>query len=59
MYDDKQDEYLGCSMKYNNYNFYVEFVIIIGTYFKECDFGKTVFLTKAEAEQKLKEMENK
>ena len=23
-----------------------------------CDFGKTVFLTKAEAEQKLKEMEN-
>ena len=23
-----------------------------------CDFGKTVFLTKAEAKQKLKEMEN-
>lgn len=30
----------------------------IGTYFRECDFGKTVFLTKAEAEQKLKEMES-
>ena len=29
----------------------------IGAYFRECDFGKTVFLTKSEAEQKLKEME--
>nr|DAM88167.1 MAG TPA: hypothetical protein [Caudoviricetes sp.] len=29
----------------------------IGAYFQECDFGKTVFLTKAEAEAKLKEME--
>ena len=29
----------------------------IGAYFRECDFGKTVFLTKAEAEQKLKEMD--
>lgn len=28
MYDDKQDEYLKCSMKGNNYNFYAEFVII-------------------------------
>ena len=30
----------------------------IGAYFRECDFGKTVFLTKSEAEQKLKEMES-
>ena len=30
---------------------------LIGAYFRECDFGKTVFLTKSEAEQKLKEME--
>ena len=29
----------------------------IGVYFRECDFGKTVFLTKEEAESKLKEME--
>lgn len=29
----------------------------IGAYFRECDFGKTVFLTKAEAESKLAEME--
>ena len=29
----------------------------IGVYFRECDFGKTVFLTKEEAEAKLKEME--
>ena len=28
----------------------------IGAYFQECDFGKTVFLTKEEAEAKLKEM---
>lgn len=26
-------------------------------YFRECDFGKTVFLTREEAEKKLKEME--
>ena len=26
----------------------------IGAYFRECDFGKTVFLTKSEAEAKLK-----
>lgn len=31
----------------------------IGAYFRECDFGKTVFLTKSEAEAKLKEMEEK
>lgn len=31
----------------------------IGAYFQECDFGKTVFLTKEEAEAKLKEMEEK
>ena len=29
----------------------------IGAYFRECDFGKTVFLTREEAEAKLKEME--
>lgn len=29
----------------------------IGVYFRECDFGKTVFLTQEEAEAKLKEME--
>ena len=29
----------------------------IGVYFRECDFGKTVFLTKEEAEDRLKEME--
>lgn len=29
----------------------------IGAYFRECDFGKTVFLTGEEAEAKLKEME--
>lgn len=29
----------------------------IGAYFRECDFGKTVFLTKEEAEAKLAEME--
>ena len=29
----------------------------IGAYFRECDFGKTVFLTEAEAEGKLAEME--
>ena len=29
----------------------------IGAYFRECDFGKTVLLTKAEAESKLAEME--
>ena len=29
----------------------------IGAYFRECDFGKTVFLTRAEAEAKLAEME--
>ncbi len=29
----------------------------IGVYFQECDFGKKVFLTKEEAEAKLKEME--
>lgn len=28
----------------------------IGVYFRECDFGKIVFLTKEEAEAKLKEM---
>lgn len=28
----------------------------IGVYFRECDFGKTVFLKKSEAEAKLKEM---
>lgn len=28
----------------------------IGAYFQECDFGKTVFLTKEEAKAKLKEM---
>ena len=28
----------------------------IGAYFRECDFGKTVFLTKYEAEAKLKEL---
>lgn len=28
----------------------------IGAYFRKCDFGKTVFLTKVEAEAKLKEM---
>lgn len=28
----------------------------IGAYFRECDFGKTVFLTKSEAESKLAEM---
>ena len=31
----------------------------IGAYFRKCDFGKTVFLTKEEAEAKLKEMEEK
>lgn len=29
----------------------------IGAYFRECDFGKTVFLTGEEAEAKLAEME--
>lgn len=29
----------------------------IGVYFRKCDFGKTVFFTKAEAEAKLAEME--
>jgi hypothetical protein len=29
----------------------------IGVYFRECDFGKTVFLAREEAEAKLKEME--
>ena len=29
----------------------------IGAYFRKCDFGKTVFLTREEAEAKLKEME--
>lgn len=29
----------------------------IGVYFRECDFGKTVFLTEEEAREKLKEME--
>lgn len=29
----------------------------IGVYFRECDFGKTVFFTKEEAESKLEEME--
>jgi hypothetical protein len=29
----------------------------IGAYFRKCDFGKTVFLTKNEAEAKLAEME--
>lgn len=29
----------------------------IGVYFRECDFGKIVFLTKNEAEAKLAEME--
>lgn len=28
----------------------------IGAYFRECDFGKTVFLAKSEAEAKLKEL---
>lgn len=28
----------------------------IGAYFRECDFGKTVFLTKSESEAKLKEL---
>ena len=28
----------------------------IGAYFRECDFGKTVFLTKSAAEAKLKEL---
>lgn len=28
----------------------------IGAYFRECDFCKTVFLTKSEAEAKLKEL---
>lgn len=28
----------------------------IGAYFRECDFGKTVFLKKSEAEAKLKEL---
>lgn len=31
----------------------------IGAYFRECDFGKTVFLTESAAEAKLKEMEEK
>ena len=31
----------------------------ISAYYYEQDFGKTIFLTKAEAEQKLKEMEEK
>ena len=30
----------------------------IGAYFRECDFGKTVFLIREEAEAKLKEMED-
>lgn len=30
----------------------------IGVYFRECDFGKTVFLTESKAEAKLKEMES-
>lgn len=29
----------------------------IGAYFRECDFGKTVFFTREEAESKLKERE--
>lgn len=28
----------------------------IGAYFRECDFGKTVFLTQSAAEEKLKEL---
>ena len=31
----------------------------ISAFYNEHDFGKTVFLTKSEAERKLKEMENK
>lgn len=31
----------------------------IGAYFRNCDFGKTVFLNREEAEAKLKEMEKK
>ena len=30
---------------------------LIGAYFRKCDFGKAVFLTREEAEAKLKEME--
>ena len=30
----------------------------IAAYFRECDFGKTVFLTREEAEKKLEEMKN-
>ena len=32
---------------------------LIGAYYNEKNFGNTVFLTQAEAEQKLNEMENK
>lgn len=30
----------------------------IAAYFRECDFGKTVFLTREEADSKLEEMKN-
>lgn len=30
----------------------------IAAYFRECDFGKSIFFTREEAKKKLKEMEN-
>ena len=30
----------------------------IAAYFRECDFGKSIFFTREEAEKKLKEMKN-
>ena len=57
-------EYTICSIEKYNEGFFFNWKCEKGIYinvrgFTEYDIGKTVFLTKAEAEQKLKEMENK
>ena len=55
-------EYTICSIEKYNEGFIFNWRCKEGIYvdsigFKECEIGKTVFLTQAEAEQKLKEME--
>ena len=57
-------EYTICSIEKYNEGFFFNWKCEKGIYinvrgFTEYDIGKTVFLTKTEAEQKLKEMENK
>ena len=56
-------EYTICSIEKYNEGFFFNWKCEKGIYinvrgFTEYDIGKTVFLTKAEAEQKLKEMES-